>query len=82
VAERTVGRMHNRAVEIPFEAFCRAGLTESRSTADISITELQRGLHNYCAMLHALWPQDYSGLVLHRVLFEARWAETTGLDDK
>jgi hypothetical protein len=40
--------------------------------------QLMEAAVNYSIMLHTLWPQDYTGLVLLKVLCEARWGETAG----
>ena len=81
VSDKTLGKLHNRAVDIPFEHFCQNNNLGGKE-AELTLKQLEQGVHNYSAVLHALWPQDYSGLVLHRILTEARWGEATGLDDK
>lgn len=82
VSEKTLGKLHNRSVELPFESFCKTNPLEGKGKEVLcSVKQLQDGVHNYCVMLHALWPNDYSGLVLQKVLMEANWAEDTGLDE-
>lgn len=81
VAEKTLGKMHNRAVDLPFEHFCKQNVLGAKD-ADLSLRQVEGGILNYCAILHALWPQDYSALALHRVLFDANWGEGSGLDEK
>jgi len=81
VSDKTLGKLHNRAVDVPFEHFCQNNNLGGKE-AELTLKQLEQGAHNYSAVLHALWPQDYSGLVLHRILAEARWGEATGLDDK
>ena len=81
VSDKTLGKCHNRAVDLPFEQFCKTNVLGGKE-AEISLRQLEEGLHNYKAVLHALWPQDWTGLVLDRVLFEVKWGEATGLDEK
>lgn len=81
VSDKTLGKMHNRAVDLPFEQFCKQSVLGAKD-ADLSLRQIEAGVLNYCAVLHALWPQDYSALALHRVLFDANWGEGSGLDEK
>jgi hypothetical protein len=81
VADKTLGKMHNRAVAVPFEHFCRQISITGKDT-EPTIGQLEEAAHNHVAVVHALWPQDYSALALHRVLFEAKFGEATGIDDK
>lgn len=81
VADKTLGKCHNRAVDLSFDQFCKTNVLGGKDT-ELSISQVEEGLHNYKAILHALWPQDWTGLVLHRVLFEVKWGEATGMEDK
>ena len=43
---------------------------------------LQEAVLNYTVIMQALWPLDYSGFVITRVLIEARWGEAGGEAEK
>jgi len=64
---------------------CRNSLADSShkdKTPDLSIQQLQEAIVNFAVVLHALWPSDYSALVILRVLVEAKWGEVAGNDNK
>jgi hypothetical protein len=44
--------------------------------------QLMEGIVNYSIMLQAIWPYDYTGLVLLKVLCEARWGEAANLNGR
>jgi hypothetical protein len=46
------------------------------------VQQLQESVLNYATALHAIWPQDYAGLVIMRVLVEAKWGEVARDDEK
>ena len=81
VSDKTLGKCHNRAVDLTFDQFCKQNVLGGKDT-ELSMNQVEAGLHNYTAILHALWPQDWTGIVLQRLLFEVKWAEFTGLEDK
>jgi hypothetical protein len=83
IPDATIGHMHNRAVKVTFDAFCKAtfkpakGGEKSGKYADLF--QLLEATINYSLALQALWPMDHTGLVFMKVLTEARWGETAGL---
>ena len=89
VNEATIVKMHDRqvAVELDMLARCNYG-KETRPgerTPWMEATEvkhIQEAVLNFATVQHAIWPADYSGLVILRVLVEARWGEIAGEDDK
>jgi hypothetical protein len=44
--------------------------------------QIREGLINYCLMLLSLWPHDYAGLVVFKVLNEANFGEDATNDAK
>jgi hypothetical protein len=83
VPDTVVGHMHNRCVKVSLDSFIKT-LFKAPKAGDkggkyADLFQLQEGVLNYCIMLHALWPCDYSGLVITKVLAEARWGESAGL---
>jgi hypothetical protein len=79
VSEQTIVRMHDRQVPVDLDAFVRAGYLKG---GDLCQLWVQLGLLNYAAVMHAIWPTDYSPLVIMRVLSECRWGEAAGGDRK
>jgi hypothetical protein len=86
VSESTIGRMHNRSVVLTFEAFGKATHkpakpgTAAGKYSDLS--QLQEGVQNFGAMMHALWPYDYTLFPMWRVLHDANWGEIALPDEK
>jgi len=83
VPDTTIGHMHNRAVKVTLESFCRPTFKAAKGAEKggkyCDRTQLEDGVLNYCMMLHSLWPADYSGLVITKVLVGAKWGELAGL---
>jgi hypothetical protein len=83
VSETTIGHLHNRSVKVTLDAFCKttfkAAKNGEKAGKYADTYQLVEAAVNYSIMLHALWPQDYTGLVLLKVLCEARWGETSGI---
>jgi hypothetical protein len=79
VAEQTIVRMHDRQVPVDLDAFVRSGYLKG---GDLCYNWLQLGIANYATIMHAIWPLDYTPLVLVRVLTEGRWGEAAGGDRK
>jgi len=88
VPEKTVVRLHNRHHPITVEMLYKAnvGKEQKKGSEDwsepVEVKQIQEALLNYTAVMHHLWPMDYTGLVIQRVLIEARWGEIAGQDDK
>ena len=81
VSDKTLGKLHNRAVALPFDQFCKVNVLGGKD-AELSQRQLEEGMFNYTAVMHALWPPDYSGMAIHRVMFDTKWGESTGFDEK
>jgi hypothetical protein len=79
VSEQTVVRMHDRQVPVDLDAFVRAGYLKG---GELCYLWLQQGLLNYAAIMHSLWPTDYSPHVMLRILAECKWGEAAGGDRK
>ena len=84
VSEATVVRMHDRRVPITLDMLYKgnAGRDSKAEKADwlepTEVRHLQEAILNYVTLLNALWPVDYAGLVLMRVLVEANWGAAAG----
>lgn len=83
VPDAVLGHMHNRSVKVSLASFCKSTFKSGRAGEKggkfPDLFQLQEGVLNYCMVLHSIWPSDYTGLVLMKVLTEARWGETAGL---
>ena len=89
VSETTVLRMHDRRVPITLDMLYKGNATrDGRADRDRAWVEpsevrhLQEAVLNYAVILNALWPLDYAGFVILRVLVEARWGETGSDNEK
>jgi len=84
IADDTIGKMHNRSVKVTLDLFCKATHHEAKGNQKAGKycigSQIREGLNNYCLALHCLWPQDYTGLVITKVLIEADWAEQVTTD--
>jgi hypothetical protein len=60
----------------------RERLTGERERLAGERERLLEAVINYSILLHSLWPADYTGLVILKVLTEARWGETAGLSSR
>jgi uncharacterized membrane protein YgcG len=79
VSEQTIVRMHDRQVSVDLDLFVRAGYLKG---GEHCYLWLQQGLMNYAAIMHALWPTDYTPHVVLRILAECKWGEAAGGDRK
>jgi len=83
VPDSVLGHMHNRCVKVSLDNFCKPTFKTAKGSEKAGkyadLFQLQEAIVNYCIVLHSLWPSDYSGLVLMKVLTEAKWGETAGL---
>jgi hypothetical protein len=86
VSETTIGHLHNRSVKVTLDSFCKATYKPARAGEKagkyLDVYQLMEGIVNYCILLHAIWPNDYTGLVILKVLCEARWGDTAGLNGR
>jgi hypothetical protein len=86
VSETTVGKMHNRSVILTFDNFGKSsykpGKGGDKGSKYSDQSQLQEGLCNYATMLHAIWPMDYTGIVMWRVLIEGGWGNVAGGDER
>jgi hypothetical protein len=86
VSDVAIGKMHNRSVKITLDLFCKTTHREARGPHKAGKYsdghQLRQGINHYCLLLHVLWPQDYTGLVIQEVLNEAQWAKLVSPDDK
>jgi hypothetical protein len=85
VADTTISRMHNRAVKVTLDLFCKTTNREARGPHRAGKYWDPHQLRErvvYSTLLHVLWPKDYSGHVITMVLNEAKWAEEATSDDK
>ena len=83
VPDLVLGHMHNRCVKVSLDSFVKSSYKAAKGNDKAGkfadLFQLLEGIVNYCIVLHALWPSDYTGLVLLKVLTEARWGESVGL---
>ena len=88
VSETTVVRMHDRRVPVTLDMLCKgnAGKDLKVDKADwvepTEVRHLQEAVLNYTVLLNALWPLDYAGLVITRVLVESSWGAVAGGSEK
>jgi hypothetical protein len=83
VPDSTIGHMHNRAVKISLDSFCKTNFKAAKGNEKAGKyadrNQIEAGMINYCMMLHSLWPADYTGLVILKVLSDAHWGDKAGL---
>jgi hypothetical protein len=83
ISETTIGMLHNRSVKVVLDSFCKATYKQARAGEKAGkyadLFQLMEGIVTYVILLQALWPHDYTGLVMLKVLCEARWGETANL---
>jgi hypothetical protein len=86
IPDTVLGHMHNRSVKVTLDSFTRstfkAATGNEKAGKYADLFQLLEGVINYSIALHALWPSDYTGLVLLKVLTEARWGEAAGLSGR
>ena len=89
VNEATILRMHDRRIPIQLDMLYKGNSTrDARADKNMDWVEptevrhLQEAVLNYTVIMQALWPLDYSGFVITRVLVEARWGEAGGDGEK
>jgi hypothetical protein len=83
VPDAVLGYLHNRQVKVTLDSFVKSSYKAARGNEKAGkyadLFQLLEGIVNFCIVLHAIWPSDYTGLVLLKVLTEARWGESAGL---
>jgi len=88
VSETTVVRMHDRRVPVTLDMLYKANAFKEVKTAGESwiepteIRHLQEAILNYSVILWAIWPFDYAGFVIQRVLVEANWGRAAGESER
>jgi hypothetical protein len=86
VSETLIGKMHNRTVKVSLEQFCKVTHHDAKGSSKAgkyaNPHQIRAGLVNYCLLLQQLWPTDYSGLVMVKVLEDELWADGVTADDK
>jgi len=86
VSEEVIGKMHNRSVKVSLDMFAKYTHKEARGSSKAgkypNAQQIREGLINYCLMLLSLWPHDYAGLVVFKVLNEVNFGEDATSDAK
>jgi len=88
VSEKTIITMHDRRNVVKLAMFYKANAGRDRKeekqdwVQPTEIKHLQEAVLNYVSVLRQLWPYDYGGLVIWRVLIEEKWGEAAGSEDK
>ena len=88
VSEATIVRMHDRRVPITLDMLYKGNAArdvkaeKAEWLEPTEIKHLQEAILNYVVLLHALWPVDYAGMVITRVLVEANWGIAAGGNEK
>lgn len=86
ISETVIGHLHNRSVKVTLDSFVKATWKSAKNGDKAGkfadVFQLQEGVNNYAILLHAIWPSDYTGLIIQKVLNQARWGETAGLSGR
>jgi len=86
VSETVIGHLHNRTVKVTLDSFVKTswypGKNGDKGGKFADLHQLQDGINTYTILLHAIWPSDYSGVVLTKVLNQAKWGEIAGLSGR
>jgi hypothetical protein len=86
IPDIVLGYMHNRSVKVTLDNFTKSSFKAAKGNEKAGkyadLFQLIEGVVNYSIALHAIWPHDYTGLVILKVLTEARWGETAGLSGR
>ena len=88
VSEATVVRMHDKRVPVTLDMLCKgnAGKDVKVDKADWvepkEVRHIQEAVLNYTVLLNAIWPLDYAGLVITRILVESSWGAVAGGSEK
>ena len=84
VSETTIVRMHDRRVPITLDMLYKANAfrdikPEQEQWLELTeVCHLQEAILNYVVVLWAIWPFDYAGFVIQRVLVESNWGRAAG----
>ena len=88
VSETTVVRMHDRRVPVTLDmlykanAFREVKQEQEKWLEPTEVRHLQEAILNYVVVLWAIWPFDYAGFVIQRVLTESNWGRAAGEAEK
>lgn len=82
VSDTTIGKLHNRASLLTYEAFGKTSFHPGKSGKYADRHQLEEALMNYGTMMNAMWQYDYSNFVIWRVIHEAKWGEAVTTDEK
>jgi len=87
ISEKVVLAMHDRRNVVKLEMFYKNNACKDKSEKEewalpSEIKHIQEAVLSYVVTLQALWPLDYAGLVINKVLIEAKWGEVAGADEK
>ena len=89
VNEATIVKMHDRQVAIELDMLARCNFGKETKlgertawTEATEVRHIQEAVLNFATLQHAIWPADYSGLVIMRVLVDARWGAVVGDEEK
>ena len=88
VSETTVVRMHDRRVPVTLDMLFKANAfrevkpDQEKWLEPTEVRHLQEAILNYVVVLWAIWPFDYAGFVIQRVLMEANWGRAAGEAEK
>jgi len=88
VSETTVVRMHDRRVPVTLDmlykanAFREVKQEQEKWLEPTEVRHLQEAILNYVVVLWAIWPFDYAGFVIQRVLTESNWGRAAGESEK
>ena len=75
---------HDRRVPVTLDMLCKgnAGKDVKVDKADWvepkEVRHIQEAVLNYTVLLNAIWPLDYAGLVITRILVELSWGAVAG----
>ena len=86
VSETAIGRLHNRTVVQTFDAFGKSTHKPAKPGTAAGkysdLNQLQEGMQNYGAVMHAIWPYDYTSFVMGRIMVDSNWCEIALPDEK
>ena len=88
VSEATIVRMHDRRVPITLDMLYKGNAARDSKAEKAEwlepteVKHLQEAILNYVVLLNSLWPVDYAGMVITRVLVEANWGMAAGGNEK
>ena len=78
--EKVVAALHDRHVQVKLDNFIRPGA--DRTIERATLHEVQDGVLNYRAAMFCIWPQDYTPIVIEKVLLGEHWGDKIGGDER